>query len=87
MAKQTKKKSVKSSWKAEDFCYEPWHPSMDKPLTKKQQKAIDDEDQQFFEYLKSLGEKIETNKQTFSEQSSKKSHKKDKPCNKKCTTN
>ena len=44
--------------KAEDFYYEPWHPSMDKPLTKEQKKAIDDEDKEFFEFLKSLGEEI-----------------------------
>lgn len=51
------KKEMK--WEANDFYYEPWHPSMDKPLTKEQKKAIEEEDKQFLEYLKSLGEDVE----------------------------
>jgi len=36
------KKTNKREWKVEDFYYEPWHPSMDKKLTPKQQKELDD---------------------------------------------
>ena len=35
------KETKKREWKLEDFYYEPWHSSMDKKLTKKQQEALD----------------------------------------------
>lgn len=41
-SKKTNEKEVNQrEWQVEDFYYEPWDPSMDKKLTKEQQKELD----------------------------------------------
>ena len=51
------KKTEKRVWKVEDFYYEPWHPSMDKKLTKKQQKELDDKIDDCIAYI--LADKVD----------------------------